>query len=333
MLETVWFVLWGALWGVYFMLDGFDLGVGMLMPFLARNEEDRRGLYNAIGPFWDGNEVWLITAGGAMFAAFPGAYATLFSALYAPLMMVLFALIIRGAALGLRPEVHLAKWRRFWDWCFVGGSFVPALLLGVVFANLFRGIPLDATGTVREGLMTLLNPYGLLGGIMFVMLFGLHGALWAAVKTDGELAARAGHRAKRLRMAVLVAVIGFVTASGRTGLFENYYETPILFIIPAAALGSLGWMIWMIKRREWLRAWYGSAGAIFLLTMFGMAGIYPSLVPSSIDEAFSRTIHNSASTPLTLGIMLGVAGVCVPAVIIYQIWVYRVFRGKGEGHY
>src|SRR5512136_137373 len=161
MLETIWFVLWGLLWAVYFVLDGFDLGLGTLMPFVAKDERERRVVVNAMGPFWDGNEVWLLTAGGVTFAAFPKAYAVMFSGLYTPLMLLLFALILRGVAFEFRGKVDSDPWRRTWDTCLVAGSFLPALLLGVAFANIFKGIPIDAAGIFHGNLLTLLNPYGL----------------------------------------------------------------------------------------------------------------------------------------------------------------------------
>src|SRR5512133_3487177 len=191
MLETIWFVIWGVAWAVYFMLDGFDLGLGTLFPFLAKNETDKRVIVNAMGPFWDGNEVWLITAGGVTFAAFPRTYATMFSALYTPLMLLLFALILRGVSFEFRGKIHSATWAKVWDTCLVVGSFVPALLLGVAFANIFAGIPIDREGIFQGNLFTLLNPYGLAGGVLFVLLFSVHGALWLATRSEGDLHARA----------------------------------------------------------------------------------------------------------------------------------------------
>lgn len=198
MLETIWFVLWGLLWAVYFVLDGFDLGMGTLLPFVTRNEVERRTLYNSAGPFWDGNEVWLITAGGVTFAAFPKAYAVMFSALYAPLLMLLFALIMRAVSFEFRNKVDSPGWRKLWDVFQFLGNFVPALLFGVAFANLFMGIPIDKDGVYHGNLLLLLNPYGLAGGVFFVLMFSLHGALWLAIKSQGDLHARAVRTAKAL---------------------------------------------------------------------------------------------------------------------------------------
>ncbi len=184
-LATIWFVLWGVLWVVYFILDGFDLGVGTLLPFLAKNEAEKRAMFNATGPFWDGNEVWLITAGGVTFAAFPYAYAQMFSGLYLALMLLLFALIVRGVSFEFRSKVENETWKKVWDWCHILGSFLPALLLGVAFANIFQGLPLDETGFSQAGLLGLLNPYGLAGGILFVVIFLMHGALWLTIRFHG----------------------------------------------------------------------------------------------------------------------------------------------------
>jgi cytochrome d ubiquinol oxidase subunit II len=228
MLPIIWFILWGVLWAVYFMLDGFDLGMGTLMPFLAKDDTDRRVIYRALGPFWDGNEVWLITAGGVTFAAFPATYAVMFSGLYSALMLILFALILRGVSIGFRGHVDDPRWRRLWDTGFFLGSFLPALLLGVAFANLFKGIPIDAEGIYRGTLFTLLNPYGLAGGILFVLLFIVHGSLWLTVKTHGDLQQRAAKTAAKAWVALLIMAVLFLLATAEwTSLFANYSTRPI----------------------------------------------------------------------------------------------------------
>ena len=222
MLETIWFILWGLLWAVYFMLDGFDLGLGTLLPFVSKTDTERRIVYNAIGPVWDGNEVWLITAGGVTFAAFPGTYAVLFSSLYSPLMLILFALILRGISFEFRGKLPGRKWRSLWDGCMTVGSFVPALLFGVAFANIFKGIPIDSDGVYEGTLFTLLNPYGLLGGLLFLFLFLIHGALWLAIKTEGVLQVRAARTVKRLwPWLVTIAVLFLIFTAVETGLYAN----------------------------------------------------------------------------------------------------------------
>ncbi len=326
MLETIWFILWGVLWTVYFMLDGFDLGLGSLMPFLARTDGERRLIFNVQGPFWDGNEVWLLTAGGATFAAFPKTYAVMFSSLYTPLMLLLFALILRGISFEMRSKETATWWRRTWDTCMVVGSFLPALLLGVAFANIFKGLPLDAEGILHGNLFTLLNPYGLLGGVLFVLLFTVHGSLWLAVKAGGEMGARGARMAARLWPALLVVAVAFLAASFfATDLYANIGRWPVLAIFPLLAVaGLLGSRLFLAKGAYW-KAWGASAVTIAGATAFGVAGLYPRLLPSSLDPAATLTAFNSSSTHLTLSIMLGVVLVFVPLVLLYQFWVYRTF--------
>ncbi|TKJ42162.1 cytochrome d ubiquinol oxidase subunit II [candidate division LCP-89 bacterium B3_LCP] len=332
MMETVWFILWGVLWGVYFLLDGYDLGAGALMPVMAKSEEDRKKIYNSIGPFWDGNEVWLITAGGVTFAAFPGTYATMFSALYSALMLVLFALILRGAGLAMREETANPRARRFWDVLFYVGSFLAALLFGVFFANIFKGVPIDGEGVFHGNLFTLLNPYGLMGGLLFLVFFFTHGSIWLALKTDGDLQERATRSALRFWRVLLVISVLFLVFSGiLTSLYDNYLANPVLFIIPVITVVSLVLTGIFVMKRDWYKSWWTSSIYILSATLFGVIGIYPSLMPSSIDPAFSRTIHNTASSPLTLKIMLGVVVVFVPIVIAYQAWIHKLFGGKVKG--
>lgn len=334
MLESVWFILWGVLWAVYFMLDGFDLGIGTLMPFLAKDETEKRLMFNALGPYWNGNEVWLITAGGVTFAAFPLTYAVMFSSLYSALMLVLFALILRGVASEFRDKVDNLHWRSLWDGCMVVGSFLPALLLGVAFANIFKGIPIDAEGIYQGTLFTLLNPYGLLGGVLFLVMFLLHGVLWLTIKTDGELQDRAAALAPRLWLALVVVAVAFLVATWfATRLYDNYLRNPFFFVIPIIlipiiALGALGMTRVYIEKKHWWKSWFSSCVVIVGVTLFGVAGLYPNLLPSSLSETYNLTVFNSASSPLTLKIMLGVALTFVPVVIAYQVWVYNLFREK-----
>jgi len=329
MLETIWFILWGVLWTMYFVLDGFDLGLGTLMPFLARTDSERRLIFNVQGPFWDGNEVWLLTAGGATFAAFPLTYAVMFSSLYTPLMLLLFALILRGISFEMRSKETAAWWRRTWDTCMVVGSFLPALLLGVAFANIFKGLPLDTDGILHGNLLTLLNPYGLLGGVLFVLLFAVHGSLWLAVKAAGEMAERGARMASRLWVPLLLVAVAFLVASAfATDLYANIGRWPVLAVFPLlAVLGLLGSRLFLARGSYW-KAWGASAATIAGATAFGVAGLYPRLLPSSLDPAATLTAFNSASTHLTLSIMLGVVAVFVPVVLLYQFWVYRTFSFK-----
>jgi cytochrome d ubiquinol oxidase subunit II len=329
MLETIWFVLWGVLWAVYFMLDGFDLGLGTLLPFLAKDETERRMLYTSMGPFWNGNEVWLLTAGGATFAAFPDAYAAMFSAMYTPLMFLLFAIIIRGIAFEYRGKVDDPAWRARWDALFVLGSALPMLLLGVAFANIFAGVPIDADGVFQGNLLTYLNPFGLLGGALFVLLFLEHGAIWGAWRAEGELGARAGRTAGAIWPALLVVAVVFLVACWfATPLYANYLAMPLLWVFPLLAVAGLVLTRVFIAQAAWGKAWAFSALTIVGATAFGVAGLFPNIFPSSLDPAFSKTAFNAASTAPTLGVMLAVALVMVPIVIAYQAWVYRLFSGK-----
>jgi cytochrome d ubiquinol oxidase subunit II len=332
MLESIWFILWGVLWAVYFMLDGFDLGMGTLMPFLARTDAEKRMIYRAMGPYWDGNEVWLIAAGGVTFAAFPTTYSVMFSGLYSALMLILFALIFRGVAVEYREQVDHPTWRAVWDYCLAAGSFLPALLLGVAFANIFQGIPIDADGIYQGTLFTLLNPYGIFGGVLFVAMFLLHGCLWLLVKTEGTLQEKAAAIVNKLWAVLAVIAVGFLVATWyATRLYDNYIQNPLMYVvpiilIPIIAVGALIMIRVYLARGRWWHAWFASSALIVSVTLFGVAGLYPNLLPSSLNPAFSMTIYNSASSPLTLKIMLGVALTFVPIVIAYQAWVFNLFK-------
>ncbi len=334
MLETIWFALWGILWAVYFVLDGFDLGIGTLAPFVARNDEDKRQIYNSFGPYWNGNEVWLITAGGVTFAAFPKTYAVMFSSLYSALLLILFCLIVRGVAMDFRSRFTAGGWKKFWELLLWIGSFGPALLFGVAFANLFRGILIDSNGVYQGTLFSLLNPYGLMGGVLFTLIFLVHGALWLTANCSGDLKQRSGQIAGKLWFALAAVAVLFLGATYfSTGLYDNYIKVPVLVVIPLAAVGALVGTFLFIRQSNWLKAWFSSAIFIVMVTLFGVTGMYPSLLISSIDPAFSLTAFNSSSSPMTLKIMLVVALIFVPVVIIYQAWVYRFFGMKRRSSY
>ncbi|GAB6886940.1 cytochrome d ubiquinol oxidase subunit II [Desulfothermus okinawensis JCM 13304] len=325
-MNTIWFLLWGILWIGYFILDGFDLGLGTLMPFIAKNEEEKRIVYNAMGPFWDGNEVWLISAGGVTFAAFPKTYAVMFSGLYTALMLLLVALIIRGVSFEFRSKVESKFWKAIWDGCLFIGSFLPALLLGVAFANIFKGIPIDENGVFHGNILTLLNPYGLLGGVLFVLLFLEHGALWLCIRSTGDLQIRSALLATRIWQAKVVVFVLFLGASAfATNLFANYFHH--IYLLPLLLVPIYGLFLSRnsIAEQKWLKAWIGSAITIAGSALFGILGIYPNMLPSSIDPKYSITIYNGSSSPLTLKIMLIVALIFVPIVILYQFWVYKNF--------
>jgi cytochrome d ubiquinol oxidase subunit II len=255
----------------------------------------------------------------------------MFSGLYSALMLILFALILRGVSFAFRNEVDNPKWKCLWDACLTLGSFLPALLLGVAFANIFQGLPIGEGGLYQGGLLTLINPYGLAGGVLFLLLFLVHGALWLAVKSAGPLHDRAAAMAGKLWWPLLVVAALFLFATSRaTRLFENYAAHPVLFLIPVIAVAALLLVYVFMRQGAWWRAWFASCATIVGVTLFGVAGLYPNLLPSSIDPSHSLTITNSASSPLTLKIMLGVALTFVPIVIAYQVWVHFLFRDKAK---
>lgn len=328
-LETIWFFLWGLLWAIFFMTDGFDFGVGTLYPFLGKTEEDKRTMINSIGPFWDGNEVWLITAGGVTFAAFPKVYAVMFSTLYTPLLLILFALILRGVAFEFRGQIDNPGWKRVWDLCIFVGSFVPALLFGVAFANIFRGIPFDGQGLYHGHLLMLLNPYGLLGGALFLLLFLIHGANWLAMKSEGDLHDRVTVLADKIWVAlVAVAVLFLIATWFATSLYDNYLSNPLYLLIVILDVAALFTIKLYLVKRDYFKAWCASALTIVLCTFFGVIGLFPTLFPSLMDAKYNLTAFNSASSPLTLKIMLGVVIVFIPIVIGYQMWTYKLFQGR-----
>lgn len=326
--QVIWFILWGVLWAVYFMLDGFDFGVGMLYPFLGRDEKDKSTVRGAIVPVWDGNEVWLITAGGATFAAFPAAYASMFSFLYSALLIILFALIFRGVALEFRAKGESTAWRRGWDRALFVGSLVPALLFGVAFGNIFRGLPFDAAG-YHGTLLSLLNPYGLWTGLFFALMFIVHGALWLALKTKGDLATRALRFVQTAWYSLLAAAVVFLGWTAvSTGLKENYLRRPYWFAVPFLAVLSLCLIKVLMARKKTGGAFFASFAMIGFVIFSGMVGLFPNLIPSRLDQASSLTAFNASSSPYTLKIMTVVALIFVPVVIGYQLWVYRVFRKR-----
>ncbi len=330
-LEGLWFYLWGLLWAIYFITDGFDLGVGMLLPFLGKDETSKRTLYNATGPLWDGNEVWLVTAGGVTFAAFPKTYAVMFSSFYTALTLLLVALIIRGASLEFRSKAESAGWKKLCDVCQFTGSGLIALLIGVAFANIFRGLPIE-NGIFKGSFLGLLNPYGICGGVFFITIFLLHGALWLVIKTDGPLLDKAGQFAGILWIAALFMTVVFLLYSYiETKLFANYFKHPVLFAILLLAVAALlACRFYLAKNAAW-KAWFASGLFIFACTFFCIVGLFPNMLPSTINPAAnSITYHDASSSPLTLTVMLGVVLLFIPLALGYQIWAYTLFSKKVE---
>ncbi|SCL26994.1 cytochrome d ubiquinol oxidase subunit II [Micromonospora inyonensis] len=326
-LTTVWFVLIAILFTGYFILEGFDFGVGALLPVLARDDRERRVMINTIGPVWDGNEVWLITAGGAMFAAFPEWYATLFSGFYLPLLLVLLALIVRGVAFEYRHKRPEATWKRRWDTAITLGSLIPAILWGVAFANILRGVPLDADHEYAGTLLDLLNPYALLGGATTTALFLTHGAIFTALKTTGDIRHRAGTLAVRLGILAATLAVTFLTWT------LTIRSNPAAVILATAATAALlaGLTAAHARREGW--AFTGTATAIALTVATLFTALFPNVLPSTGDPTGTLTATNAASTPYTLEIMTWVAVIFTPVVLAYQGWTYWVFRKRiGVAH-
>jgi cytochrome bd ubiquinol oxidase subunit II len=328
-LETLWFALIAVLFIGYFVLEGFDFGVGILTKVLPEDDTDRRVMINTIGPVWDGNEVWLLTGGGAMFAAFPLWYATVFSSFYLPLFLILIALIVRGVAFEFRGKRSGERWRWWWDQAIFYGSLVPAILWGVAFANFVQGIPIEADGLFVGSFFDLVSPYALLGGVASLLMFTLHGAMYLALKTEdgGRIAERAHALALRLGVVVALGVVGFLiwtylnaVSLGDTGVVPN--------IIPVSAMGAA--VAAPILVRERLHGWaFGATTAmIALVTLTLFLNLYPRLLVSSLDPAFDITIENAKASDLTLTIMSWAALVFVPIVLLYQGWSYWVFRHR-----
>ena len=326
-LQIVWFILIGILFTGFFLLEGFDYGVGILLPFLGKDDTDRRVIINTIGPFWDGNEVWLVTAGGAMFAAFPNWYATLFSGFYLALVLMLVALIVRAVGFEFRSKDTHPAWRKLWDWMIFAGSLVPALLWGVAFANMIRGVPIDADMQYVGGLWNLLNPYALLAGVAAVSVFALHGAIFLSLKTKDELMERAHKAAARLwAPTVALVLVAIIAAYFATDMFSHRGPILWLFALAAgAALLAAGWFI-RVRRHGW--AFVMSSLTITLTCMTVALGLYPRVMVSSLNSKWSLTIYNASSSHYTLQVMSVVALIFVPLVLLYQGWSYWVFRQR-----
>jgi cytochrome d ubiquinol oxidase subunit II len=325
-LTTVWFCLIAALWVGYFALEGFDFGVGMLLPVLARDDRERRLLINTIGPVWDGNEVWVITAAGATFAAFPEWYATLFSGFYLPLLLILLALIVRGVAFEYRHQRPGVAWAGWWDRVVIVGSIVPALLWGVAFANIVHGVPIDADLEFAGTLGDLLGPFPLLGGLVTLTLFLTHGAMFVALKTDGDIRHRARALAVRLGAVAAVLVVVFLTwTQARTGNAGS----AVLFGV--AALTLVGGLLMAARGREgW--AFLGTFVTIALAVAGLFVALFPDVMPTTLTDGLSLTTTNASATDYTLRLMTIVAAIFLPLVVSYQAWTYWVFRRRITVH-
>jgi cytochrome d ubiquinol oxidase subunit II len=329
-LNTTWFVLYVVIIGGYVILDGFDLGVGILSPFVAKDDRERRVVLNSIGPVWDGNEVWLVLGGGALFAAFPLVYASLFSGFYMAMMLVLLVLITRTVAVEFRSQRESARWRSTFDWFFFASSFGITLLLGVALGNVIRGLPIDSQGNMSINLLDLLNPYSLALGVTGVVMLSLHGGIFLTLKVEDAILERVTHLIPKLMwafFALMTITIGW-TLLLDTPITDNYSDRIWIAVFPVLALVAAvtGWRF--IRAQQYLQAFLASATMIALLMGAVAAGLYPILLHSSTDSANDLTITNAASAEPTLMVMFVIAMIGIPFVLLYTAGVYYFFRGK-----
>ncbi|SFH41310.1 cytochrome d ubiquinol oxidase subunit II [Desulfotomaculum arcticum] len=324
-LNMLWFILITVLFTGYFFLEGFDYGVGTLLPFLGKNDSERRVIINTIGPFWDGNEVWLITAGGAIFAAFPNWYATLFSGFYMALFLMLLALIVRGVAFEFRSKDDRPAWRSLWDWLIFGGSLVPALLWGVAITNLIRGVPIAGNMQYAGTFWDLLSPYTLVGGLTTLLIFTLHGALFLTLKTEGEQLESARRAASLVSILAVPALLVLIILSySHTDIFTNTGAGIVFW----GALVTLLLACRLLRSGRYARAFIMNGLTIVCTTVAVFWGLFPRVMVSSLNPEWNLTVYNASSSPYTLKIMTIVALTLVPVVLLYQGWTYWIFRKR-----
>lgn len=324
-LNTLWFILITILFCGFFFLEGFDYGVGVLLPFLGKTDTDRRIIINTIGPVWDANEVWLITAGGAMFAAFPNWYATLFSGFYLPLLLILAALVFRGVGIEFRSKIESKSWRSIWDIILFISNFIPALLWGVALSNLIKGVPIDGHMEYTGGFFNLLTPYTLLAGVAGFTFFIYHGAVYISLRTKGELMERAAKLSKNLsviNMLLWIAVLIY------TNFQTDLYSKPLAVVLVVLSVISSLLAFYLVSKRKNGKAMI--VNGLTTITAVGalFAGLFPRVMVSSINKSFDLTITNASSSPYTLKVMTIVAITLVPVVLLYQGWSYWVFRKR-----
>ncbi|MFE8989065.1 cytochrome d ubiquinol oxidase subunit II [Streptomyces collinus] len=321
-LHDVWFVLIAVLWTGYFFLEGFDFGVGVLTRLLARNRPEKRVLINTIGPVWDGNEVWLLSAGGATFAAFPEWYATLFSGFYLPLLLILVCLIVRGVAFEYRVKRPEENWQRNWETAIFWASLLPAFLWGVAFANIVRGVKIDQDFNYAGGVLDLLNPYALLGGLVTLALFTFHGTVFVGLKTVGDIRERARKLALRVGLVTALLALAFLlwTQADRGDGSS--------LVAMAAAVASL--LVALAAARAGREGWAFALSGLTIVATVAMLflTLFPNVMPSTLNPDWSLTVTNASSSPYTLKIMTWCAGIATPVVLLYQGWTYWVFRKR-----
>ncbi|MEC5269981.1 cytochrome d ubiquinol oxidase subunit II [Heyndrickxia coagulans] len=330
-LNELWFVLVCVLFVGFVFLEGFDFGVGMSTKFLAKNETEKRVLINTIGPFWDANEVWLLTAGGAMFAAFPNWYATLFSGYYLAFVVLLLALIARGVAFEFRGKLQASKWKGIWDWAILLGSLLPPFLLGALFSGMIKGLPIDRSMTMHAGFFDIVNLYTIVGGLAFVALVYLHGLMFIRLKTDGEIRERAGKAAMKMYMAAGAVVVLFAIL---TAVFTDAFVKRGAILIPVYAVAIvlyLGLYPLLRNKKEGLS--FAVTGLILILvTVSFFVALFPNVLISSMGAANNLTLYKASSSPYSLKVMTIVTCTMVPVVLAYTIWSYYVFRKRVTPH-
>lgn len=326
-LSELWFLLVGVLFVGFIFLEGFDFGVGMGTKFLARNETEKRVLINTIGPFWDANEVWLLTAGGAMFAAFPHWYATLFSGYYIPFVVLLLALIARGVAFEFRGKAKSTAWVKTWDWAIFLGSLLPPFLLGVLFSSMIKGLPIDADMNMVAGFIDIVNIYTIVGGLAFVLLAFLHGLMFTTLKTEGDLRERANEMARKIYVATAVVVVLFVVL---TGVYTDAFATKGAILIPLYTVAIILYLaLYPLLRNKKEGLSFTTTGLILVLvTASFFIALFPNVLISSIDPAYNLTVYNAASGAYSLKVMTVVAATLVPIVLAYTAWSYYIFRKR-----
>jgi cytochrome bd ubiquinol oxidase subunit II len=330
-LQTLWFVLIAVLWSGYFLLEGFDFGVGMLLPFLPKNERERGIMFETIGPVWDGNEVWLVMAGGATFAAFPAWYGAMFSGLYLALLLALFFLIIRVVSFEWRDKAKSARWRRVWLWANAIGSFGVPLIWGIGLSNLLYGLPLDSSGDFTGTFWDLFSGYTVLGGLAIVILFVFHGATYLTLRTTGELFKRAAATARRLSVVAALVIAGFLSWTVAVAVDRNEKDVfpPILPAALAIAAVVLAVIFVVVRRSGWAFVMTALATVLWIGTLF--TSLYPRVMVSSPNFSNSLTVEGASSAHYTLAVMSVVALIFVPLIVLYQGWTYYVFRGRVGG--
>ena len=330
-LQDLWFVLIAVLWSGYFLLEGFDFGVGMLLPFIPKSDAERGTMLDAIGPVWDGNEVWLVTAGGATFAAFPSWYATMFSGFYIALLLVLFFLMIRVVSFEWYSKSQSAGWRTMWKWANSLGSFGAALIWGVGLSNLVHGVPINSSGDFSGDFADLFNAYTVLGGITIVLLFAYHGATYLTIRTTGELCVRAAAAARMLSLVATVVGASFLAWTVSVAVDRNDRALAAPLAVAVAGIAALLLSVLFVMRRHsgFAFGFTALAAVLWVATLF--TSLYPRVMVSSTSFGNSLTVGNASSAHYTLAVMSVVAAICLPLILLYQGWTYHVFRGRVGG--